>query len=70
MRLPSSVTRAPRTASSVWSIRNSSLILVVKGPMESRNLEMLLEYRVEDWVGSRLGRSVYPMQVTPCRQAV
>lgn len=35
--------------------------------MLSRNLEMLLEYSVEDWVGRRDGRSVNPMQVTPCQ---
>jgi hypothetical protein len=33
--------------------------------IDSRNLEMLLEYRVEDWVGRREGRSVKPSTVTP-----
>jgi hypothetical protein len=31
---------------------------VVNGPMDSRNLEMLLLYSVLDCVGRRLGRSV------------
>jgi len=34
--------------------------------MDSKNLERLLLYRVLDWVGRRLGRSVYPTHVTPC----
>lgn len=34
-------------------------------PRTTPTLEMLLEKRVEDWVGRREGRSVYPMQVTP-----
>ena len=62
---PLSSTKAPLTASSLWSMKKWSLCLV-KGPMDSRNLDRLLLYRVLDWVGRRLGRSVYPMQVTPC----
>jgi hypothetical protein len=42
MRTPSCRTRAPRTASSFGSIKNSSLTFVVKGPIDSRNLVMLL----------------------------
>ena len=41
----------------------------VKGPMDSRNLDRLLLYSVLACVGSLLGRSVYPMQVTPCVQS-
>ena len=39
---PFSVIRAPRTASSLGSIWKWSLTFVVKGPIDSRNLEMLL----------------------------
>lgn len=38
----------------------------MKGPIDSKNFVMLFEYRVLDCVGSLLGRSVKPMQVTPC----
>ena len=34
--------------------------------MDSRNLEMLLLYSVDDWVGKRLFKSVNPRDVTPC----
>jgi hypothetical protein len=42
-RSPCSSTSAPLTASSLSSIRNWPLLPVEKGPMDSRNLEMLLE---------------------------
>jgi len=51
---PFLVTIAPRTTSSFRSIPYSFSL----GEMERRNLVMLLEYSVEDWVGSRDGRSV------------
>ncbi len=54
---PSSRISAPWTASSLGSMQKWPLC-PVKGPMDSRNLEMLLLYRVLDWVASREGRSV------------
>ena len=65
---PLSRMRALLTAESSWSMRKRVLSLVVKGPMDSRNLVMLLLYRVDDCVGRRLGMSVKPMQFTPCTQ--
>ena len=58
-----------RTAASSWSIRNWSLTLVVKGPADSSRRVTLLLYSVDDCVGSRDGRSVKPMQVTPCARS-
>lgn len=43
MTWPSWVTSAPRTASSLWSTKKRPCSFVVKGPMDSRNLEMLLD---------------------------
>lgn len=48
------VTMEPRTTSSERSTPNS----FSRGVMERRSLVMLLEYRVEDWVGRREGKSV------------
>jgi hypothetical protein len=48
------VTIAPRTTSSLKSTPNSFSF----GAMERRNFVMLFEYKVEDWVGSREGKSV------------
>ena len=59
-------TKLPPTASSLWSIRKDVLSPVVKGPIDSRNLEMLLLNSVDACAASRLGRSVYPTHVTPC----
>ncbi len=43
MTWPFWVTSAPRTASSLWSTKKRPCSFVVKGPMDSRNLEMLLD---------------------------
>lgn len=55
---PFNVTIEPLTTSSSRSTPNS----FSAGAMESINLVMLLEYRVEDCVGSLEGRSVYPKE--------
>lgn len=55
---PFSVTIEPLTTSSSKSTPNS----FSAGAMESMNLVILLEYKVEDCVGSLEGRSVYPKQ--------
>mmetsp|Transcript_3228 Transcript_3228/g.9360 ORF Transcript_3228/g.9360 Transcript_3228/m.9360 type:complete len:276 (-) Transcript_3228:848-1675(-) len=65
MSSPLCVTRAPRTASSLRSTLKTPFSLLRKGPIDSRNLVMLFDSRVDDCVGKRLGRSLYPMQVTP-----
>jgi hypothetical protein len=54
---PCCVTIAPRTTSSSRLMPK----WFRSGAIESKNLVMLFEYRVEDWVGSREGRSVYPI---------
>ena len=51
---PFCTTIDPRTTSSVKSTPNSFSL----GIMESRNLVILLEYSVDDCVGSREGKSV------------
>lgn len=52
-RTPLCSTMDPRTTSSSRLIAKWLFV-----PMERRNLVMLFEYSVEDWVGSREGRSV------------
>ena len=42
MSSPSCSTSAPRTASSAWSTWNAPCCLLVKGPIDSRNLVRLL----------------------------
>lgn len=56
----------PRTTSSFMSTPKE----FSDGFMESRNLVILLEYRVEDWVGRREGKSVYPEMVNAGLRAV
>ena len=48
----------PRTTSSSRLTANS----LEPSPMERRNFVMLFEYNVEDCVGKRKGRSVYPRE--------